>query len=263
MRLQEIMSTPVVAIGPDETASAAWRRLEQKRIRHLLVTDRGRLLGVISERDLGGREGGAVRRGRTVRELMTAQVVSATPATTLRQAANLMRGRLIGALPVVEDGLIVGIVDRHRRAEELGRGSSVRPFRGRRQFMRLPPVTRSERRPARRSRKDRTAGRQVGPGSGPRARAPAPARQPQARSMAKRLPPPVKRTAGRTIVAETPVYIRSAPIDAGRSRQGLPAAQARPEARQVRNLDRARERAGGGCERPRGGVDEPVGSRWC
>jgi len=141
MRLQEIMSTQVVAIGPDETASAAWRRLEQKRIRHLLVTDRGRLLGVISERDLGGREGSAVRRGRTVRELMTAQVVSATPATTLRQAANLMRGRLIGALPIVEDDRIVGIVTATDVLEELGRGSSRPTVRAQRQSMRLPPAS--------------------------------------------------------------------------------------------------------------------------
>ena len=67
--------------------------------------------------------------------------------------------------------------------------------------------------------------------------------------MAKRLPRPVKRTAGRTIVAETPVYIRSARsmLDAA-DRDYLRRKLGRKLA-EVRNLDRARERAGGGCER--------------
>ncbi|BAU48354.1 acetoin dehydrogenase [Sulfurifustis variabilis] len=141
MRLQEIMSTEVITIGPDETASVAWSRMARAGIRHLVVTDGTRLLGVLSERDLGGRQGGAVRKGRTVRDLMSPQVTSARPATTLRQAANLMRGRLIGALPVLEDGRVVGIVTATDVLEELGRGSSRPTVRATRQSIRLPPAS--------------------------------------------------------------------------------------------------------------------------
>ncbi|MCC7484715.1 MAG: CBS domain-containing protein [Burkholderiales bacterium] len=135
------MNPGVITIGPDEPASVAWSRMEREGIRHLVVTERGRLLGVLSERDLGGRSGGAVRGGRTVGELMSRQVASATPSTTLRQAANLMRGRLIGSLPVVEAGRVVGIVTATDVLEELGRGSSRPALRAKRRSMRLPPAS--------------------------------------------------------------------------------------------------------------------------
>jgi CBS domain-containing protein/ribosome-associated translation inhibitor RaiA len=141
MRLQEIMSTDVVTIGPDESAENAWLRMQRKRIRHLLVVEGGRLVGVLSERDLGGRNGSQLRKARTVRELMTAQTATATPTTTLRQAANLMRGRLIGSLPVLDDGKIVGIVTATDVLEELGRGSSRPAVRAQRQSMRMPPAS--------------------------------------------------------------------------------------------------------------------------
>jgi CBS domain-containing protein len=128
MRLQEIMNTRVATIGPDAPARDAWSRMQDRRIRHLVVTEGRRLVGVISERDLGGRGGAEVRGKRAVRELMSAEVASAVPHTTLRQAANLMRGRLIGSLPVVEDGRVVGIVTATDVFDELGRGY-VRPAR--------------------------------------------------------------------------------------------------------------------------------------
>ncbi|MBS0431308.1 MAG: CBS domain-containing protein [Proteobacteria bacterium] len=141
MRLQELMSTNVATIGPDETADAAWAQMRRRRIRHLVVTDGARMVGVLSERDVGGRGGAALRRGRSVRELMTASPASATPTTTLRQAANLMRGRLIGSIPVIEDGRVVGIVTATDVLDELGRGS-IRPVvRAQRQSMRMPPAS--------------------------------------------------------------------------------------------------------------------------
>jgi CBS domain-containing protein/ribosome-associated translation inhibitor RaiA len=140
MRLEEIMTSRVVTIDPDETARVAWSRMRRERIRHLVVLDRGRLVGVLSERDLGGPGGAQLRRGRLVRELMTRQVASAKPGTTLRQAANLMRGRLIGSLPVVEDGRVVGIVTATDVLEELGRGSTRPAVTAKRRGMRLAPV---------------------------------------------------------------------------------------------------------------------------
>src|SRR5688572_9050387 len=103
MRLQEIMHTRVVTIGPDKPADLAWSLMQRREIRHLVVTDKARLVGVVSERDLGGRSGERIRRNRAVRDLMSPEVASALPETTLREAANLMRGRLIGCLPVVEE----------------------------------------------------------------------------------------------------------------------------------------------------------------
>jgi acetoin utilization protein AcuB len=145
MRLGEIMTAEVVSIGPDEAANTAWSRMDREGIRHLVVTEGKRLLGVLSERDLGGSHGRAVRRGRAVRDLMTPQVAVASPATTLRQAANLMRGQLIGCLPVVDDGRVVGIATATDVLGELGRGSSRPAVRAKRQAMRLPLPARGQR----------------------------------------------------------------------------------------------------------------------
>jgi CBS domain-containing protein len=65
MRASEIMSAPVYTIGADETATAAWDTMRFRRTRHLVVKDaEGRVAGVISASDLGGRT--APHSGRSV-----------------------------------------------------------------------------------------------------------------------------------------------------------------------------------------------------
>ncbi|WP_066922439.1 CBS domain-containing protein [Steroidobacter denitrificans] len=225
MRLQEIMNTEVVTIGPEATANQAWTLMERKRIRHLLVMEEGHLVGVISERDLGGRKGSAVRRGRKVEELMVEETASASPRTTLRQAANLMRSRLIGSLPVLEDGRIVGIVTATDVLEELGRGSTRPAVQAKRRSMRLAPVATRRKSPAkqvgtakrgrsiakqikRSAKSKRGSARDSGGGDPParRSKTDAPTRAP----MAARVPRRAKQLAGRTASAEVPVHIRAA-----------------------------------------------------
>jgi CBS domain-containing protein len=92
------------------------------RIHHLVVTNGKRVVGVVSDRDAGGRRGAAVRANSTVADLMTAPAVTVEPATTVRQAANLMRGRSIGCLVVVESGRARGIVTVSDLLELVGRG---------------------------------------------------------------------------------------------------------------------------------------------
>lgn len=151
MRLQEIMTRKVATIAPDEAAAVAWSRMRERRIRHLVVTDRKRLVGVISDRDLGGAGGAQIRRNRVVRELMTPKTASAAPGTTLRQAANLMGSQRIGCLPVVDGGRVVGIVTATDVLGELGRGA-IRPKVGaRRRVVRIPPA--GQRQAVRRARR--------------------------------------------------------------------------------------------------------------
>jgi acetoin utilization protein AcuB len=100
----------VKTIGAWEPAEVAFQRMTLHRIHHLVVLEGRRVVGVLSERDLGGNRGGPLRTGRTVADLMARNVATASPATTVRQAANLLRGRHVGSLPVLEDGRLVGIV---------------------------------------------------------------------------------------------------------------------------------------------------------
>lgn len=122
MRLQDIMSTGVRTIRPGRSAEDAFQEMRRRGIHHLVVMDRGRVVGIISERDLGGRRGPALRGNRTVADVMTPHVVSAKPTTTLRQAANLLRGRGVGCLPVVDGVKLRGILTVSDVLELVGRG---------------------------------------------------------------------------------------------------------------------------------------------
>lgn len=122
MRLYEIMSTEVETVSPAEDAENAWQIMRKRRIHHLIVMDGKRILGVVSDRDLGSANGTAMRNNRTVADLMTPQPVTVNPDTTIRQAANLMRGRAIGCVPVLRADKLVGIVTVSDLLELLGKG---------------------------------------------------------------------------------------------------------------------------------------------
>lgn len=122
MRAFEIMTKGVQTVAADLAADAAWETMRRKRIHHLVAMRGQEIAGVLSDRDVGGRSGAAVRFGRTVAELMTPQVVTATPADTIRSIANLMRGRTIGCVPVVDRGRLVGIVTLADLLQVMGRG---------------------------------------------------------------------------------------------------------------------------------------------
>jgi acetoin utilization protein AcuB len=132
MRLNEIMSKGVVTVSPNTSADAAWEQLWRDRFHHLVVMDGKRVVGVLSDRDLGGPRGQRLRSGRSVSDLMSASIVAAGPKTTLRQAANLMRGRSIGCLPILEGGRLKGIVTVSDLLEQIGRGAERPIAKGKR-----------------------------------------------------------------------------------------------------------------------------------
>ena len=124
MRVSDIMNAPVYTIGAEETATAAWETMHFRRTRHLVVNDAaGRVIGVVSASDLGGKNGELLRARRRVRELMTEKLVTATPETTVREAANLMRGHNVNCLPVFNGrDRLKGIVTVVDLLELIGRG---------------------------------------------------------------------------------------------------------------------------------------------
>jgi CBS domain-containing protein len=117
------MSKGVVTVPADMAAETAWERMRTQGVRHLIVTRGADVVGLISERDAGGRRGKAVREGRRVEDLMTFRPVTVAPETPVRRAANLMRGRSIGSLVVTDaKGRLVGILTVADLLELLGRG---------------------------------------------------------------------------------------------------------------------------------------------
>ena len=104
------MTEPVQTVAPTMPASDAWELMHRLQVHHLVVKEGATVVGVLSDRDLGSYRGSAVRTRRTVAELMTNRIVTVNHDDTVRQAANRMRGRTIGCLPVMNKGRVVGIV---------------------------------------------------------------------------------------------------------------------------------------------------------
>jgi acetoin utilization protein AcuB len=148
MRLQDVMSSDIKTIEPDATVGEARDLMRAERIHHLLVLDRRQVVGVVSDRDLGGRRSDA----SVIADVMSAQVVTAAPDTSIRQAANLMRGHGIGCLAVVDGNKPVGIVTTTDLLELIGRGverpieRAQRPMLSRRGPRDAGPATRHARR---------------------------------------------------------------------------------------------------------------------
>jgi acetoin utilization protein AcuB len=116
------MTEGVKAIAPTDTAEEAWSLMRLHGIHHLVVTKANPVVGVLSDRDAGGRRGAAVRKNTAAADLMTAPNVMVEPTTTVRQAANVMRGRSIGCLVVAESDRVIGIVTVSDLLELVGRG---------------------------------------------------------------------------------------------------------------------------------------------
>jgi acetoin utilization protein AcuB len=123
-RVSQLMSRNVITVGPDASCHDAMTLMTRDQIRHLPVvgTD-GMLCGIVTDRDLRHhlfepdvfRAIGRVPVERllseaTVREVMSAPVVSVASDTALDEAARVMLEKKLGSLPVVDHNRIVGIV---------------------------------------------------------------------------------------------------------------------------------------------------------
>jgi len=101
--------TVVAAMGIPELARELVRRRNGAAV---VLGDDGALVGVISERDLiySIAESGAQCLERTVADLMTREVITCTPDTSVDEVMNDMTERRIRHLPVIEDGALAGII---------------------------------------------------------------------------------------------------------------------------------------------------------
>jgi CBS domain-containing protein len=111
LTVSDVMTTAVLTVrAGDELASAA-QEMRQADIRHLpVVDDRGRVIGVISDRDLL-RADVKSHPHRKVAGIMTADVLSIRPGTAAREATVMMLEYKVSCLPVTNDlGELVGLV---------------------------------------------------------------------------------------------------------------------------------------------------------
>jgi len=118
MRMRDIMSEAVETIAADATVDDARELMRRQDIRHVVVVKGDAIAGVLSEHDLRRSEGTS-----SVRAAMSAPVVTATAQTSLRQAANLMRGNHVSCLPVLDERRrLIGIVTVADLLDLIGKG---------------------------------------------------------------------------------------------------------------------------------------------
>ncbi len=110
MQVRDVMVKRVVTIGPKEPAKRAWELMRDHHFRHLPVTDGGRVVGIVSDRDLRPVLLSPSLEELRVEEIMTGEPFTIDPEASVVEAARLMVDQKIGGLPVVSGDELVGIV---------------------------------------------------------------------------------------------------------------------------------------------------------
>ncbi len=122
MRVSDLMTTDLLTLNERDSLNLAQAEMSLARIRHLPVVRRGRLVGLVTHRDilramcsvfsdLDAMEQTEVLRSILVREIMQAQVTTIGPNADAAEAGRLLLSDKVGCLPVVVDGdQLVGII---------------------------------------------------------------------------------------------------------------------------------------------------------
>jgi acetoin utilization protein AcuB len=102
------MTKEPFTVEPEDLAIRAAHKMQAGGFRRLPVVSDGKLVGIISERDL--REHRGHLEQIKINGVMTENPITVTPTTTVEEAAQIMLERQVGGLPVVAEGRLVGIV---------------------------------------------------------------------------------------------------------------------------------------------------------
>jgi acetoin utilization protein AcuB len=119
--VREVMSEKIVPISADERLSTVEDIMTLGQVRHMPVVRAGKLVGVVSERDLlraslsnlsafGTEQRRAFLQAVEIKRVMSTPPTVIDPDTTVEKAARLMAEKKIGCLPVLEGDKLVGML---------------------------------------------------------------------------------------------------------------------------------------------------------
>jgi acetoin utilization protein AcuB len=120
-RLSDIMTRDPVTVSPSDPLRVVLERMRQRGCRRLPVVDGGKLVGIVSDRDVRlalnspfilreRREDDLLLERVVVAECMTPDPVTLPPEASVLDAARLIHERKFGGIPIVDAGKLVGIV---------------------------------------------------------------------------------------------------------------------------------------------------------
>ena len=121
MKVQEAITQEVITIAPDATTKEAFGTMKSLGIRHLVVVKNGRIVGVVTDRDLRRPKMSDVFKSWdelyrisddfSVEDVMNAPVTTIPGDADIKEAAHILVQKRIGALPVVDaQGQLKGII---------------------------------------------------------------------------------------------------------------------------------------------------------
>jgi acetoin utilization protein AcuB len=115
MLVRDMMNRSPGTITPEATLADALQLMAEKKNRHLIVVQRDEVMGILSDRDLAlyyDPDGMTEERWKQakVRTIMTANPVTIGSGAPVREAARLLLKAAISALPVIDNGQLVGVL---------------------------------------------------------------------------------------------------------------------------------------------------------
>ena len=111
INLGDVMARAVVSVAPEDTLGEAAQKMVDEGVGAAVVLDHGRLIGILTERDLLKAAAGRVHSSEArVREWMTEEPITASSETSVEDAVRAMLEHGFRHLPVVEEGRTVGVV---------------------------------------------------------------------------------------------------------------------------------------------------------
>jgi CBS domain-containing protein len=119
--VRHLMAQNPATLGRNETLDLAESIMNLGRIRHMPVVDDGKIVGILSQRDLfrsalikalgfGRKTTSALIKTIMIKEVMTEHVITISPEVNIKEAARVMIDKKVGCLPVVEDQKLIGLL---------------------------------------------------------------------------------------------------------------------------------------------------------
>ena len=112
MKVRELMTTEPTTVEPDATLGEVATLMKQEDCGSIPVVEAGRLVGIVTDRDIviRGVAGGTDPKTQRVSTIMSADPVTIGADDDVTEAEKVMADRQIRRLPVIEDGRLVGII---------------------------------------------------------------------------------------------------------------------------------------------------------